>query len=62
MDAAPSKLTVSCLEDGRGQAGPDRRGEAEGSLGVETAEVEDRKKKLKQQQQLDIDPRALFLP
>ena len=44
------------------QEAPDRRGEAEGSLRGETGELQDREEKLKQQQQLDIDPRALFLP
>ena len=67
MDAAPSQLRVSCLEDGRGQEGPrvvsqdqedpDRRGEV-----VEAEDSQDRKKKLKQQLLLDIDPRALLLP
>ncbi len=68
MDAAPSKLTISCLEDGRGQEGPrvghqegsDRRAEAEGGHQVlETEDSPDRKEKLKQQLLLDIDPRAL---
>ena len=70
MDAAPSKLRVSCLEDGRGQEGPrlgnqetpDRRGDSGDSLGLETEKIQDREEKLKQQQLLDIDPRALFSP
>ena len=48
---------------GQGQEDPDRRGEAEGGHAVvETEDSQDRKKKLKQQLLLDIDPRALFLP
>ena len=65
VDAAPSKLSVSCLEDGRGQEGPrvgsqeapDRRGQAE-----RTEDSQDREEKLKQQHLLDIDPRALPSP
>ena len=67
VDAAPSKLSVSCLEDGRGQEGPrvgsqeapDRRGQAEAER---TEDSQDREEKLKQQHLLDIDPRALPSP
>ena len=69
VDAGPSRLTISCLEDGRGQEGPrvaeqegsDRRGEDEWNIKLGTEESQERKEKLKQQQELDIDPRALFI-